>query len=41
MQNHKDAILPADPQELYLYGERIWIDIEPQEYSLSDYPVSK
>ena len=22
-------------------GERIWTDIEPQKYSLSDYPVSK
>ena len=24
-----------------LTGERTWTDIEPQEYSLSDYPVSK
>ena len=40
-QNHKDAILPAHPQKLYLLGERIWTDIEPQEYSLSDYSVSK
>ena len=34
-QNHKDAILPAHPLG------RTWIDIEPQEYSLSDYSVSK
>ena len=40
-QNHKDAILPAHSQELYLLRERTWTDIEPQKYSLSDYPVSK
>ena len=40
-QNHKDAILPAHPQELYLLGERTWTDVEPGEYSISDYEVSK
>ena len=29
------------PQELYLFGERIWTDVEPGEYSISDYEVSK
>ena len=33
--------LPAHPQRLYLFGERTWTDIEPQEHSLSDYSVSK
>ena len=40
-QNHKDAILPAHPQEHFPIGERTWTDIEPQKYSLSEYPVSK
>ena len=40
-QNHKDASLPAHPQELYLLGERTWTDVEPGKYSLNDYPVSK
>ena len=40
-QNHKDAILPALPQELYLFGEKTWTDIEPQDYSPTDDPVSK
>ena len=40
-QNHKDVLLPAHPQKVYLLGERTWTDIEPQEYSLSDYSVSK
>ena len=39
-QNHEDEILPAHPQKLYLL-ERTWTCIEPQDYSLSDYPVSK
>ena len=39
-QNHKDAILPAHPQEPYLLG-RTWTDVEPGKYSLNDYPVSK
>ena len=40
-QNHKDAILPAHPQEPILVGERTWTDIERQKYSLSDYTVSR
>ena len=40
-QNHKDVFLPAHPQELYLLGERTRTDIEPQDYSPIDYPVSK
>ena len=40
-QNHKDEILPAHPQELYLFGERTLTDVVPEEYSISDYEVSK
>ena len=40
-RNHKDENLPALPQELFLFGERIWIDVEPGEYSISDHEVSK
>ena len=40
-QNHKDEILPAHPQKLYLFGERTWTDIEPQDYSSIENPVSK
>ena len=40
-QNHKNEILPAHPQELYLLGERFWTDVEPGEYSISAYEVSK
>ena len=40
-QNHKNEILPAHQQELYLLGERTWTDVEPQKDSLSDCPVSK
>ena len=29
------------PKKLYLLGERTWTDIEPQDYSLTDYSVSK
>ena len=39
-QNHKDEILPAYPQEPPL-GERTWTDVEPEEYSISEYEVSK
>ena len=28
-------------KKLYQIGERIWTDIEPQDYSSIDYPVSK
>ena len=40
-QNQKDVLLPAHPQELYFIGERTWTGIEPQDYSLNDYSVSK
>ena len=40
-QNHKDVLLPAHPQKLYLLEERTWTDIEPQEYSLSGCSMSK
>ena len=34
-QNHKEENLPALPQKI-LIGKRIWTDVEPWEYSLSD-----
>ena len=40
-QNHKDEILSAHPQGQKPIGERTWTDVEPREYSLSDYDVSK
>ena len=40
-RNHKDENLPALPQELHLLGKRIWTDVEPGKYSISDYEVSK
>ena len=40
-QNHKNEILPAHAQELFLLGERTWTDVEPGKYSLSDYSVTK
>ena len=40
-QNHKDENLPAVPQESYQLGDRTWTDVEPGEYSLSDFAVSK
>ena len=39
-QNHKDAILPAHPQELYLLGKELG-PILNHKTSLSDYSVSK
>ena len=39
-QSHKDVFLPAHPQKLY-YWERTWTDIEPQDYSPTDYSVPK
>ena len=39
-QNHKDVLLPAHLQKTFPIGERTWTDIEPQEYSLSDFSVS-
>ena len=40
-QNHKDAILPAHPQELYLLRREFGLILKKRKYSLSDYPVSK
>ena len=40
-QNQKDENLPVLPQEQCLLWERIWTDVEPGEYSISDYEVSK
>ena len=40
-QNHKDENLPALPKRTIPIGERIWTDVEPREYSISDYEVSK
>ena len=40
-ENHKNENLPVPPQEQYLFWERIWTDVEPGEYSISDYAVSK
>ena len=39
-QNHKEENLPALPQEQFLLGKEFWTDIEPGEYSLSDYDIS-
>ena len=40
-QNHKDENLPAHPLEQIPIGERIWTDVEPGNFSFSDYEVSK
>ena len=41
-QNHKEENLPALPQERFpLPGKRTRTDVEPEEYSLSDYDISK
>ena len=41
-QDHEDVFLLAHLQELFLLGkERIWNGVEPGEYSISDYEVSK
>ena len=40
-QNHKDATSASSSTRTIPIWERTWTDIEPQEYSLSDYPVSK
>ena len=38
---HNDVLLPAHPQKTIPIGERTWTHIEPQDYSLTDYSVSK
>ena len=41
-QNHKEENLPALHQEqLTPFEKRIWPDVEPGKYSLSDYEISK
>ena len=40
-QNHNDENLSAVPQESYQLGERTWTHVEPGEYSLSDFAVSR
>ena len=40
-QNHKDVFLPAHPKKTIPDGERTWTDFEPQDYSPTDYSVSK
>ena len=40
-QNHKDVLLPAHPQKTIPIRERTRTDIEPQDYLLTEYPVSK
>ena len=36
-QKHKEESLPTPPQKTIPTRERIWTDVEPGEYSLSDY----
>ena len=40
-QNHEDVLLPAHPTRTLPIGERKWTDVEPEDYSPVDYPVSK
>ena len=40
-QKHKDAILPAHAQELYLLERELGLILNHKKYSLSDCPVSK
>ena len=41
-QIHKDVrFCQLIRKKPYLWEERTWTDIEPQDYSLNDYPVSK
>ena len=40
-QNHKDENVSALPQEPYSLGKDFRADVEPREYSISDYAVSK
>ena len=40
-QNHKDENFPALPLEPYLLRKDSLTDVEPREYSISDYEVSK
>ena len=40
-QNHKDVLLPAPPQKLYLLVKELGLKLNSGKHSLSDYPVSK
>ena len=40
-QNHEDVLLPAPSARTLPIGEREWTDVEPEDYSPVDYPVSK
>ena len=40
-QNHKDVFSANSSTKTVPIGERTWTDIEPQDYSSIDYPVSK
>ena len=40
-QYFKRRTSPSSSTKTILIGERIWTDIEPQDYSLKDCPVSK
>ena len=39
-QKHED-IVASSSTKILPFGERTWTDIEPQDYSSNDYPVSK
>ena len=39
-QNHRDVLLPVHPQELYTW-ERKWTDVEPEDHSPVNDPVSQ
>ena len=40
-QNHKDVLLPAHLQKLYLLGKELGLMLNHKKYSPSEYPVSK
>ena len=40
-QNHERRTFASLSTKTIPIGERIWTDIEPQDYSLTDYSVSK
>ena len=40
-QNHKDVLSASSSTKTILIGERIWTDVEPEDYSPVDFPVSK
>ena len=40
-QKHEDVFLPAHSQKTILIWERTWSDIEPQDYSPTNYSMLK